>query len=135
MNQTYYELLRLYSNELEKENTVLFVMGFSFADEHLCEITLRAANSNPTLMIYVIAHSSKAKAEIEARFGENNIKNNNIEIIAPEQEDAAGGGTKTDKFEYNFATINQKIFGLVLEKVDFEDVPEEEPSADPEADE
>ena len=134
MNQTYYELLRLYSNELEKENTVLFVMGFSFADEHLCEITLRAANSNPTLMIYVIAHSSKAKAEIGARFGENNIKNNNIEIIAPDQEDAAGG-TKTDKFEYNFTTINQQIFGRVLEKVDYEDVPEETPSADPEADE
>ena len=85
-------------------------------------------------MIYVIAHSSKAKAEIGARFGENNIKNNNIEIIAPDQEDAAGG-TKTDKFEYNFTTINQQIFGRVLEKVDYEDVPEETPSADPEADE
>src|SRR5262249_46455982 len=35
MNQTHYELLRLYSNELEKENTVLFAMGFSFADEHI----------------------------------------------------------------------------------------------------
>ena len=134
MNQTYYELLRLYSNELEKENTVLFVMGFSFADEHLCEITLRAANSNPTLMIYVIAHSSKAKAEIEARFGENNIKNNNIEIIAPDQEDVAGG-TKKDKFDYNFTTINEKILGLVLEKVDSEDVPEDEQSDSSEEDE
>lgn len=117
MNQTYYELLRLYSNELEKENTVLFVMGFSFADEHICDITLRAANSNPTLMIYIIAHSSKAKAEIEERFGKNNIKNNNIQIIAPEQEEAAGG-TKTDKFKYDFPTINKEILGVVLEKVD-----------------
>jgi hypothetical protein len=49
LNQTHYELLRIYSNELEKENTVLFVLGFSFADEHIREITLRAANSNPTL--------------------------------------------------------------------------------------
>ena len=48
MNETYYELLRLYSNELEKENTTLFTMGFSFADEHIRNITIRAANSNPT---------------------------------------------------------------------------------------
>lgn len=125
MNQTYYELLRLYSNELEKENTVLFVMGFSFADEHLCEITLRAANSNPTLMIYVIAHTSKAEAEIRARFGENNIKNNNIVIIAPEQEEEETSGAKKDKFKYDFSTINKEIFEFVLQKVDSEDVPEE----------
>jgi hypothetical protein len=60
MNQTYYELLRLYSNELEKENTILFAMGFSFADEHIREITVRAANSNPTLMVYIIAYTSEA---------------------------------------------------------------------------
>lgn len=129
MNQTYYELLRLYSNELEKENTVLFVMGFSFADEHICDITLRAANSNPTLMIYVIAHSSKAKTEIEERFGKNNIKNNNIEIIAPEQEEVEGGA-KTDKFKYNFPNINKEIFGIVLEKVECEEVVPPEELAD-----
>lgn len=129
MNQTYYELLRLYSNELEKENTVLFVMGFSFADEHICDITLRAANSNPTLMIYVIAHSSKAKTEIEERFGKNNIKNNNIEIIAPEQEEAEGG-VKTDKFKYNFPNINKEILGVVLEKVECEEVVPPEELAD-----
>lgn len=129
MNQTYYELLRLYSNELEKENTVLFVMGFSFADEHICDITLRAANSNPTLMIYVIAHSSKAKTEIEERFGKNNIKNNNIEIIAPEQE-GAEGGVKTDKFKYNFPNINKEILGVVLEKVECEEVVPPEELAD-----
>lgn len=76
MNQTYYELLRLYSNELEKENTVLFVMGFSFADEHIREITIRAANSNPTLIIYVIAHTSESKMQIEATLGAKNIRNN-----------------------------------------------------------
>ena len=130
MNQTYYELLRLYSNELEKENTVLFVMGFSFADEHIREITLRAANSNPTLIIYVIAHSSEAKAEIEARFGENNIKNNNIEIIAPEQEKV--GGVEAHKFKYDFPTINMNIFRNLLEKVGCQNnVREEENSSEP----
>ena len=34
-----------------KENSVLFVTGFSFADEHLKEITQRVLQSNPTLII------------------------------------------------------------------------------------
>lgn len=129
MNQTYYELLRLYSNELEKENTVLFVMGFSFADEHICEITLRAANSNPTLIINVIAHSTQAKKEIEERFGKSNIKNNNIEVFAPEQETDPESKQTKDKFKYDLATINKEVFGQLLEKVNCEDVeeaPEEE---------
>ena len=53
---TYYELLRMYSSELEKENAVLFIIGFSMEDEHIREITLRTANSNPTLKIYIFCH-------------------------------------------------------------------------------
>jgi hypothetical protein len=119
MNQTYYELLRLYSNELEKENTVLFTMGFSFADEHIREITVRAANSNPTLLIYVIAHSSDAKVQIQAAFGANTIRNSNVKIIEPEQEDDGHGG-KVDKFKYDFSTINEKLFSAILHSVDGE---------------
>lgn len=62
----YYEQLRMYSNALEKENSVLFVCGFSFADEHLKEITLRAANSNPTLIIYIFCFDEVEKNKIEA---------------------------------------------------------------------
>lgn len=117
MNQTYYELLRLYSNELEKENTVLFVMGFSFADEHIREITVRAANSNPTLMIYVIAHTSKSKAQIDAALGPTSIRNNNVQIIAPVQQDHADGQSR-DSFEYDLSTINKKLFAAVLSRIE-----------------
>ncbi|MGD1078962.1 MAG: hypothetical protein ABR881_11640 [Candidatus Sulfotelmatobacter sp.] len=113
MNRTYYELLRLYSNELEKENTVLFAMGFSFADEHIREITVRAANSNPTLMVNVIAHTSGAKVQIEGALGANTIRNNNIQVFGPDQEDD-GTGHMTDKFKYDFSTINDKLFTAVL---------------------
>lgn len=123
LNQTYYELLRIFSNELEKENTVLFVMGFSFADEHIREIILRAANSNPTLMIYVIAHSSKSKTEIETIFGVNTIKNNNMEIIAPPQKKPAVGGTEEDEFKYDFSIINREIFCKIIEKEETDNLP------------
>lgn len=111
LNHTYYELLRMFSNELERENTVLFVMGFSFCDEHIRELVLRAANSNPTLVIYVLAYSSHAKTEIEGRLGLDQLVNNNIELVAPEQDQK----THDDLFKYELSTINTKIFSPILE--------------------
>lgn len=69
LKYSYYELLRMYSNNLERENSVLIVSGFSFADEHICKITTRVAKSNPTLMILVFAYSDDAEDEIKGRLG------------------------------------------------------------------
>ncbi len=76
----FYELLRMYSNILEKENSVLFVLGFSFADEHIREITLRVAKANPTLLVVIFAHTPEAKDLIEKSIG----KRNNIFFIYDE---------------------------------------------------
>ena len=78
---TFYELLRMYSNELEKENSVLFVFGFSFADEHIREITKRVANSNPTLLVCVFAYDLNAKNDIASKLVLTDFKFNNLEII------------------------------------------------------
>lgn len=71
----YYEQMRMYSNILERENSVLFVTGFSFADEHIKEITRRALNSNPTLLIVVFSFSDSGKAYIETLFPKLKYKN------------------------------------------------------------
>ena len=83
LNQTYYDLLRIYSNELEKENSVLFVMGFSFADEHIKNLTLRVANSNPTLKVYIFSYKKKKSKEYK-KLGE--AKNCNVEIIVSDND-------------------------------------------------
>lgn len=112
LNQTHYELLRIYSNELEKENTVLFVMGFSFADEHIREITLRAANSNPTLIIKIIAYDSKSAADIKAKLPDLNIRNDNIEISGP-PVDPHG----KDAFSFDLPSVNKRVLRQVLDEV------------------
>lgn len=104
LNQTYYEMLRIFSNELEKDNSVLFVMGFSFADEHIREITLRAANSNPTLLVYVFAYSSASAEAIRSQLGKNTVKNANIVFIAP------NAGPSGDDLNYDLSTINRVVF-------------------------
>lgn len=86
LNYTYYELLRMFSNELERENSVLFVMGFSFADEHLREIVLRCAKANPTLIIYVFAYDQASEDSIIDLLFRNGI-HHNIEFIERETDD------------------------------------------------
>jgi hypothetical protein len=85
LNTYYYELLRLFANEMEKENTLLFAMGFSFADEHIREIVIRALNSNPTAQLYVFAFDEQAKITIEnnLELSKNRFLNGNIKVIDP----------------------------------------------------
>lgn len=84
MDFHFYELMRMYANALEKENTLLFAAGFSFADEHIAAITKRAADINPTLQIIVFAFN-----DAEEAYFKKNLKlmpaslNNNITILTP----------------------------------------------------
>lgn len=73
-NKTYYEMLRLYANELEKENSILYIMGFSMADEHIRNITFRAIKSNPTLKVFICSYTEKASDII------SNLKSDNIDL-------------------------------------------------------
>lgn len=126
LKETHYEQLRLYSNELEKENTVLYVMGFSFADEHIREITIRAANSNPTLLINVIAYNTEAKTKIKGKFPSDKIKNRNIRFIAPPQKEAEAGVPASDAFAFDLSNINKEYFGNLFseeEEAEREDAP------------
>ena len=108
LNRNYYDLLRIYSNELEKENTVLFVIGFSFADEHIRVLTKMAADSNPTLKIYIFSHTNNISEGIQLI--KEGIKNNNIEIVSPTQKINIDK-IMVDEFNFDFKNINTKIFG------------------------
>ncbi|MGH9772965.1 MAG: SIR2 family protein, partial [Candidatus Acidiferrales bacterium] len=74
MDRTYYELLRIYANELDRENTLLVAFGFSFSDEHIRDITRRALE-NPTLRLIAFSHSNKDRQAFARMFGEyNNVR-------------------------------------------------------------
>ena len=83
LNKTYYELIRRFANELEKENSVLLVHGFSFRDEHLRDLVLRAAATNPTLQVIVFCFDRAACAEISGLLPDERVKNGNILLVQP----------------------------------------------------
>ncbi|MDB5244403.1 MAG: hypothetical protein JWN18_273 [Parcubacteria group bacterium] len=100
LRQYFYDLLRIYSNELEKENSVLFVMGFSFADAHIRDMTERVAASNPTLKIYIFSHGEMTPLYRKLK---DDAKNKNIEILIPEEGK-----------NYNLKTLNTEIFEEII---------------------
>ena len=83
LNETYYEVIRRLANELEKENSVLFVHGFSFRDEHLRDLVLRAARTNPTLQVIVFFYSREGLQSYEQFLPDAEVKNGNIEFVVP----------------------------------------------------
>lgn len=102
LNLYYYELLRMYSSELEKENATLFIVGFSMDDKHIKEITLRASKANPTLRIFVCcSQSSKEKMHTKLEV----TQHPNIQILTPDSE--------TEKFTLDCFTkqILNKVVG------------------------
>lgn len=103
LNLYYYELLRMYSSELEKENATLFIVGFSMDDKHIKEITLRAAKANPTLRIFVCC-SKGSKEKIQSKL--DVLQHPNIQILTPVSE--------TEKFTLDCFT--KSILKKVVEK-------------------
>jgi hypothetical protein len=96
--QTYYDLLRIYSNELDKENSILFVFGFSFNDEHILEITKRALK-NTTLELVIFAYSSNAARLFKDKF--SNFQN--VKIIYTTEN-----GQNLDFAKFNELLLNIK---------------------------
>ena len=73
------------------------------ADEHIREITKRAANSNPTLKIYLFCHSDgDTRTQFEEWFSDSRYQN--IEIVVPEGED-----------HYDIKTVNELYFKTILD--------------------
>lgn len=76
LQNVYYDLLRTYSNELDKEATLLVVFGFSFADEHLETLTKKALR-NATLKLMIFALNETSVDGFMEKFSDYS----NVEII------------------------------------------------------
>lgn len=122
LEEQYYEMMRIYANSLEKVNSLLFVMGFSFADEHIRNITIRAANSNPTLQIIIFAYNDDASDMILCNLGAFN--NGNITVLTPTNfiencglDDEEKKRLKSRLDYFDCTAINREIFSVLSKMV------------------
>ena len=104
LNNNHYDQLRMFCNELEKNNTILISFGFSFEDEHIQRMTLRALNSNPTLTLIIFSYDEKSTKKFEKIFE----KFNNVNIVQ-----AVKSENETDKNTYFSLDNVNKIFAEI----------------------
>lgn len=86
LEQSYYDLLRIFANELDRNNALLLVFGFSFADEHIRELTKRAARSNPKLLIIISCYHREAAESYRAFFPDMD----NVFYLVPKENGVIG---------------------------------------------
>lgn len=78
----FHDMLRIFQTELDKPQSVLFVIGFSFQDEHIAKMMQRAL-LNKELNVYVFCYSNNTEGTIRENLkcGSSNIKN--LKFIRP----------------------------------------------------
>lgn len=83
LNNHFHEMLRIFQMELDKPQSVLLVVGFSFQDEHIAKMVTRALK-NPELKSYIFCYSNKSKKEIVKNLGgADGGKYRNLKLVTP----------------------------------------------------
>lgn len=92
LDTNYASLLRKFTLELEKENSALFIFGFSLKDKHIKDLLYNVMKSNPTLIVvfFSFSHYDKNKDEQEE------ARNSNLYIIGPESDKEMQFSEQTD---------------------------------------
>lgn len=104
IDTNYAAMLRKFTLELEKENSVLAIVGFSLADKHIKELLYGVMKSNPTLVALYFSHTKYDETTDPL----NEQRNKNLYILSPESDD------KKDKQTFEKSIKN--FFGNLLEE-------------------
>lgn len=87
LSNHFYDMLRVFQTELDKPQSVLFILGFSFQDKHIGKMIKRAMQ-NPELMIYAFAYQkSDRKTFLDSNHLNMQEERNNFKIIVPNADE------------------------------------------------
>lgn len=82
MDHVYYDLLRFLAGSFDKENSVLFVFGFSFSDDHILEVVKRGLR-NPTSQVVAFAYSMDEAEKFMSLFSSHK----NVIVVKPPEDE------------------------------------------------
>lgn len=80
LNNYFHDMLRVFQLELDKPQSVLLVIGFSFQDQHIARMLTRALQ-NPELIIYVFVFRSQGE-DIKRNLQLDELPSN-LKIVTP----------------------------------------------------
>ena len=105
LNVNYYDQLRMFCNEMEKSNTILLSYGFSFADEHILQMTKRSLNSNPTFCLVIFSFNEESTKKYQQLFNDYS----NVTVIQLVEE-SGGAVSVLDFTQENVNNILEAVY-------------------------
>ena len=85
MDNHFHDMLRVFQLELDKPESVLFILGFSFQDDHIARM-IRRALRNRSLIIECFCWQDSDEKNYKENLGFNNqILPRNLKFIKPSQ--------------------------------------------------
>lgn len=85
MDNHFHDMLRVFQLELDKPESILFVLGFSFQDDHIARM-IRRALRNRSLIIECFCWEDKDEQNVKKNLGySNGVIPQNLKFVKPSQ--------------------------------------------------
>ena len=85
LNNHFHDMLRVFQLELDKPQSILIVIGFSFQDKHIAKMLNRSLK-NPELNVFIFCYSESDKQKILTNLGLSDCPRN-LNVITPNELD------------------------------------------------
>jgi len=117
-NNHFHEMLRIFQLELDKPQSVLFVIGFSFQDKHIAKMIKRAIQ-NPELMVYAFGFTDEDRKIYLENLGLNEERSN-FTILTPkdfcdEYKEKHTNYIGVDWYSFGLSNLTSILRGTSLE--------------------
>lgn len=107
LNNHFHDMLRVFQLELDKPQSVLIVIGFSFQDDHIAKM-IRRALKNPELMIYIFCYADRDFDVIKKNLSLVNIPRN-LQIVIPSDLGVENKNTLSTSGNFDISSLT-KLF-------------------------
>ena len=119
LNNHFHDMLRVFQLELDKPQSILIVIGFSFQDKHIAKMLNRSLK-NPELNVFIFCYSESDKQKILTNLGLSDCPRN-LNIIAPnELEEKYKSKEKKDdgseRFSFNISNLTELLRDVSFEE-------------------
>lgn len=120
LDNHYYEMLRVFQLELDKQQSVLFTIGFSFQDKHIGKMVKRALQ-NPELFVIAFGYSDEDKRTYLSNLGIEMMPRN-LKIYTPSDFDKFRLTNHKDEDENEWSSFELQNLTAIINGASEEDL-------------
>ena len=117
LNNHFHDMLRVFQHELDKPQSILIVIGFSFQDKHIAKMLNRSLK-NPELNVFIFCYSESDKQKILTNLGLSDCPRN-LNVIAPnelEEKYKTKHEVEVDQFSFDLSNLTELLRDMSFEE-------------------